>query len=59
MLPTLGQLTKIKRLKKIRRNKVKPFEGAPQRKAVIYKIATMTPRKPIQLKEHLVKFVLV
>lgn len=57
MLPTNGQLTKYKRLRKIRRNKVKPFEGGPQRKAIVYKIAVMTPRKPIQQKELFVKCV--
>jgi len=48
MLPTLHQLTvgKNKRTNKIRRNKVAPFLGAPLRKGVVYKIATMTPRKP-------------
>ncbi len=48
MLPTLHQLSieKFKRIQKIRRNKVAPFLGAPQRKGVVYKIATMSPRKP-------------
>lgn len=26
--------------------KVAAFEGAPMRKGIVYKIATMTPRKP-------------
>jgi len=34
------------RTRKIRRNKVAPFKGAPQRKGIVYKIAVMTPRKP-------------
>jgi small subunit ribosomal protein S12 len=55
MLPTNGQLAKYKRLRKIRRNKVKPFEGAPQRKAIVYKIATMTPRKPNSAKRTFCK----
>jgi len=48
MLPTLHQLSieRNKRTSKIRRNKVAAFLGAPQRKGVIYKIATMSPRKP-------------
>lgn len=48
MLPTLHQLSieKFKRTHKIRRNKVAPFLGAPQRKGVVFKIATMSPRKP-------------
>jgi small subunit ribosomal protein S12 len=48
MLPTIHQLSNynIKRIQKRRRNKVAPFLGAPQRKGVIYKISTMSPRKP-------------
>lgn len=55
MLPTTGQLAKNKRLRKVRRNKVKPFEGSPQRIAIIYKIATMTPRKPNSAKRTFAK----
>jgi small subunit ribosomal protein S12 len=55
MLPTTGQLSKYKRIKKIRRNKVKPFEGSPQRIAIVYKIATMTPRKPNSAKRTFAK----
>jgi len=48
MLPTLHQLSieRNVRIAKIRRNKVAAFLGAPQRKGVIFKIATMSPRKP-------------
>jgi len=48
MLPTLHQLSveKYRRIRKIRRNTVAPFLGAPQRKGVVFKIATMSPRKP-------------
>jgi len=46
MTPTLIQLSKKMRTRKIRRNKVAPFKGAPQRKGIVYKIAVMTPRKP-------------
>jgi len=48
MVPTLHQLSisRFKRIRKIRRNKVAPFLGAPLRKGVVFKIATMTPRKP-------------
>lgn len=47
MFPTISQLGKhnIRQSKK-RRNKVAAFEGAPQRKGIIYKIAVMSPRKP-------------
>jgi small subunit ribosomal protein S12 len=46
MSPTLSQLRKGLRVKKIRRSKVGAFEGAPLRKGVVYKIAVMSPRKP-------------
>lgn len=55
MLPTGGQLSKYPRIRKKRRNKVAPFEGGPQRKAVVYKIATMTPRKPNSAKRTFAK----
>jgi small subunit ribosomal protein S12 len=46
MSPTLAQLRKGLRKNKIRRSKSGALEGAPQKKGVIYKIATMSPRKP-------------
>jgi small subunit ribosomal protein S12 len=57
MLPTTHQLSvgKIKRTKKIRRNTVAAFLGAPQRKGVIFKIAKMTPRKPNSAKRTFAK----
>lgn len=57
MLPTLHQLSieKNKRIHKIRRNKVAPFLGAPQRIGVVYKIATMSPRKPNSAKRTFAK----
>src|SRR5882757_8604727 len=55
MLPTTGQLAKYKRLRKVRRNKVKPFEGGPQKIAIVYKIATMSPRKPNSAKRTFAK----
>lgn len=54
-MPTNGQLSRNIRLKKTRRNKVAPFEGSPQRKAVVYKIAIMTPRKPNSAKRTFAK----
>jgi small subunit ribosomal protein S12 len=57
MLPTLHQLSieKKKRIHKIRRCKVAPFKGAPQRIGVVYKIATMSPRKPNSAKRTFAK----
>jgi len=46
MLPTGNQLSSGMRTAKRRRNTVAAFDGAPLRKAVVYKIAVMSPRKP-------------
>ncbi len=46
MCPTILQLSKGARKKKQRRFKAAIFEGAPQRKGIVYKIAVMSPRKP-------------
>jgi small subunit ribosomal protein S12 len=46
MLPTGRQLSNGIRKSKRRRNTVAAFEGAPMKRGVVYKIATMTPRKP-------------
>jgi len=45
-MPTLSQLSKKGRGSKWRRSRVGAFDGAPHRKAIIYKIAQMSPRKP-------------
>lgn len=55
MLPTSGQLSKGFRMQKIRRNKVAPFEGAPHRKGIVFKIAIMSPRKPNSAKRTFAK----
>jgi small subunit ribosomal protein S12 len=57
MLPTLHQLSisSFIRISKKRRNKVASFLGSPQRKGIIYKIATMTPRKPNSAKRTFAK----
>jgi len=55
VLPTGNQLAKNFRIRKKRRSKVAPFEGAPQRKAIVYKIAIMTPRKPNSAKRTFAK----
>jgi len=52
---TSCQLSRGFRVRKIRRNKVAPFEGAPQRKAIVYKIAIMSPRKPNSAKRTFAK----
>ena len=55
MSPTGGQLSKNFRIRKIRRSKVAPSEGSPQRKGMVYKIAIMTPRKPNSAKRTFAK----
>lgn len=59
MIPTLHQLSieKFKRIHKIRRNKVAPFLGAPQRIGVVYKIATCHHVNLIQLSVLSQKYV--
>lgn len=54
MVTYLGKYKDFRK-KKIRRNKVAPFLGAPQRKGVIYKISQMTPRKPNSAKRTFAK----
>lgn len=54
-MPTGLQLSKKFRVRKSRRNKVAPFEGAPQRKGIVYKIAIMSPRKPNSAKRTFAK----
>lgn len=57
MVPTLHQLatSKVNRTHKKRRNKVAPFLGAPLRKGVVYKVTTMSPRKPNSAKRTFAK----
>jgi len=55
MLPTGNQLSLGIRRAKKRRNKVAAFEGAPVRKAIVYKIAVMSPRKPNSAKRTFAK----
>lgn len=69
MCPTGIQLMAGMRSGKLRRSKAPAFDGAPLRRAVVYKIAIMSPRKPnsarrtfakvrilIIIKECLLKF---
>ena len=46
MSPTLNQLNKGIRKKKYKKSLYSFFKGGPQRRAVVYKIAIMSPRKP-------------
>ena len=55
MLPTINQLGFGMRKRKKHRRRVAALLGSPQRRAVIYKIATMTPRKPNSAKRTIAK----
>jgi small subunit ribosomal protein S12 len=56
MASTLGQLSKscIKK-PKVMKPRAPAFKGAPHRKGVVYKIATITPRKPNSAKRTIAK----
>ena len=45
-MPTPNQLGRKARLPKRRRSRAAALVGGPQRKAIVYKIAVMSPRKP-------------
>ena len=45
-MPTVHQLSKGIRKRKIHRSRCMALFGGPHRRAVIYKIAVMSPRKP-------------
>lgn len=60
MAPTNSQLSNGARVSKpyhTKRNKA--LEGAPQRKGIIYKIVTMSPRKPNSARRTIAKVRLV
>ena len=55
-MPTYPQLVKFKgRQRRIKRKKALHFLNAPHRKAVIYKITTMPPRKPNSARRTIAK----
>lgn len=58
-MPTSSQLSKKVRITKRYRLHSRALCGSPQRKGIIYKIATMTPRKPNSAKRTFAKVRLV
>jgi small subunit ribosomal protein S12 len=50
MAPTSLQLSRNGRKQKIRRNEVASLFKKPQKKALVYKVAILTPRKPNSAK---------
>lgn len=55
MSPTLLQLSKGIRRGKKRKLRAPAFEGAPCRKAIIYSVTKMAPRKPNSARRRFVK----
>ena len=45
-MPTINQLVRMKRPKKIRKIKTKALDKCPQKKGVCLKVLTMNPKKP-------------
>lgn len=45
-MPTINQLIRYPRIKKIRKSRMRALEGCPQKKGVCVKVFTQTPRKP-------------
>lgn len=58
---TLSQLSNIKRgrSEKLKKPKARLFDGAPQRKGIIYKITTLSPRKPNSARRTFAKVKIV
>lgn len=54
-MPTAKQLMKNVRQRRYRRPRLLALAGAPQRRGIIYKLATMTPRKPNSAKRSIAK----
>lgn len=52
-------INNYERKEKIKKRKARVFEGAPHRKGVIYKIATMSPRKPNSARRTFAKVRLI
>jgi small subunit ribosomal protein S12 len=58
-MPTAAQLGKGARVTKRYKLHSRALGGAPQRKGIIYKIATMTPRKPNSARRTFAKVRLI
>lgn len=54
-MPTISQLSKKKRKKKLFRKKVPALESCPQKKGICIKVFTRTPKKPNSAIRKLVK----
>ena len=54
-MPTINQLLKNIRSRKIKKCKVVTLGGCPQKKGVVLKVLKMTPRKPNSAKRSIAK----
>lgn len=54
-MPTISQLSRKKRKKKLFRKKVPALESCPQKKGICIKVFTRTPKKPNSAIRKLVK----
>ena len=54
-MPTLNQLCRNKRIKKIKQNKTPALENCPQKKGICIKLVLKTPKKPNSALRKLVK----
>lgn len=58
-MPTVKQLMRNVRIRRYRRPRLLALQGSPYRRGIIYKITTMTPRKPNSAKRRIAKVRLV
>ena len=58
-MPTSKQLMRNARLRVRRRPRLLALQGSPHRRGIIYRITTMTPRKPNSAKRRIAKVRLV
>lgn len=54
-MPTAKQLMNSARIRRHRRPRLLALQGSPHRRGVIYKLTTMTPRKPNSAKRRIAK----
>lgn len=58
-MPTAQQLMRDARVRRYRRPRLLALQGSPHRRGIIYKLTTMTPRKPNSAKRKIAKVRLV
>lgn len=54
-MSTVQQLFKNARVRRYRRPRLLALQGSPHRRGIIYKLTTMTPRKPNSAKRKIAK----